>query len=364
MYGRHKITQSHTDRYEFIVFLRAIAPLLVLWAHLGEWLPLALNIHWRPTQLWVDWVTRPLYLYQSGGHLGVILFFLISGYVVTHSSMREGVYSFLIRRAFRLLPMLVLALVFAVLVAAILSALQLPTPLGVGSTSPRDFALNAVLLTWLVDAPYVLSVTWTLFIEVVFYALTAAIIPATSRWPFATSAIALAVTSAFIAFGWKLGLHVELLVYLPILLVGRLVYFASRSFAWRWAALICGAWVAFVALYILINGDYLWTFAQPPLLTYVYAFAIFLLAARLVKWTPGPLRFVADTSYSLYLLHLPIGSLLGIILTAMGVNFSIVFVLVIIACLTTSWIFYTLIEKPMQRHGRMLSVGKLPSRMA
>lgn len=76
------------ERFAFIHGLRGIAALLVVWSHLsGFWL----LEHGKTSalqDLWYQFVARPFTLYQNGGHLGVVLFFLISGYIITHASAR------------------------------------------------------------------------------------------------------------------------------------------------------------------------------------------------------------------------------------------------------------------------------------
>src|SRR3954471_7664690 len=82
-------------RIAFVHALRGIATLLVLWAHLsGWWLTEAA----RSSPLlvyWIDLVCRPLHLHQNGGHLGVLVFFLVSGFIITHVSLRESRAEFL-----------------------------------------------------------------------------------------------------------------------------------------------------------------------------------------------------------------------------------------------------------------------------
>ena len=93
----------------FIQYLRGLAPVLVLWAHLsGFWL-YAHGRGWKVETDWFVYVSRPLNLYENGGHLGVVLFFLVSGWIITYTSRRETLRTFGIKRAFRLLPALWLA---------------------------------------------------------------------------------------------------------------------------------------------------------------------------------------------------------------------------------------------------------------
>ena len=81
--------------------------MLVIWVHLNAWYAHEMKIAWPGNDhYWRNWVVAPLRLYQDGGHLGVILFFLISGYIITVVSLRETPLEFALKRLFRLGPIL------------------------------------------------------------------------------------------------------------------------------------------------------------------------------------------------------------------------------------------------------------------
>jgi peptidoglycan/LPS O-acetylase OafA/YrhL len=76
---------SNAGFFPFIHMLRGIAPLMVLWAHLVFYWLVAHNINtWSGSGPWYYWVVSPFHLYQNGGHLGVVIFFLVSGFVITY----------------------------------------------------------------------------------------------------------------------------------------------------------------------------------------------------------------------------------------------------------------------------------------
>jgi peptidoglycan/LPS O-acetylase OafA/YrhL len=125
--------------------LRAVAVLLVVYAHLTRFAFTGLR---AVTGEWLH-----------AGTAGVMLFFLVSGYIVPASLERHGdLRRFWISRARRLLP-LYLA-VIAVLVAA---------------RPPEDpvvsAAGHATMLPFLTGVPLVTAVFWTLSFEMVFYLL-------------------------------------------------------------------------------------------------------------------------------------------------------------------------------------------------
>jgi len=111
MDSNDKIIQQKRRFFPFIHILRGIAPLMVVWAHLVWWL-IYNQIDW-PLYQWMYWtIIKPLHIFQNFGHLGVAIFFLISGFIISASLSREKRLEFLIKRLCRLGP----ALIFATLV--------------------------------------------------------------------------------------------------------------------------------------------------------------------------------------------------------------------------------------------------------
>jgi peptidoglycan/LPS O-acetylase OafA/YrhL len=149
---------NHTSRYlADIDGIRAIAVLAVITNHLNsDWLP--------------------------SGHLGVDIFFVISGYVITTSllaydqntiSIMEGLISFYAKRIKRLIP----ALLFFITVMAALMSLFNPQPANDGITGiAATFAVsNFYLLSTATDYfgqsadLNFFTHTWTLAVEEQFY---------------------------------------------------------------------------------------------------------------------------------------------------------------------------------------------------
>src|SRR5829696_6677708 len=79
----------------------ALAPLPVLWVHLY------VQPFWLHERL--DEVITLLRI--APGHLGVVIFFFVSGFVISHVAMAETRREFIIKRVFRIWPTLALAIV-------------------------------------------------------------------------------------------------------------------------------------------------------------------------------------------------------------------------------------------------------------
>ncbi len=157
----------------FIDWLRAIAPAIVMWAHLG---PMTLWLFGNP---WLPWAWSQssfdtLHIMEGGGHLGVLLFFLVSGFIISYVADQETRAEFATKRIFRIFPMLFCG----VAIAFVLSRL-IPGEL----FSFRDLVLSASLLDHLSTTQKLLTVTWSLIPEVGFYALMIAFFDHITRRP-------------------------------------------------------------------------------------------------------------------------------------------------------------------------------------
>jgi len=91
-------------QFGFIDLLRGPAALLVLYSHyVGIYLASIHQTYWLKE--WVNTLfVRPLVIVDQFGQLGVMVFFLISGFIITHVARSENVLRFGIRRVFRIYP--------------------------------------------------------------------------------------------------------------------------------------------------------------------------------------------------------------------------------------------------------------------
>jgi peptidoglycan/LPS O-acetylase OafA/YrhL len=345
------------DQIAFIHLLRGVAPLIVLWAHLGGWW---LYVAGRTSGLqtgWTDLVCRPFHLYQDGGHLGVLLFFLVSGFVITHVSLRENRGEFLVRRVFRLMPTLIVAVACLPPLAWACAKLDLPAPMGTESTS---YFSGILLLNYFTGGPQVLTVLWTLFIEVLFYALTFGLIAFSKRRPIAATWLMLAVPHllnvAAIALS-SLRMAMWGVMYLPFLLIGRCIYLGWSHKEDFHQALLVGlvSYGSFLLIYENISPGRLFLPGGGPAISHLYAVGIFLaLCASGLRKIPAVLSFAAEISYSLYLLHAPLGGTLLFLLTKHGIPYEMALPIAILVVVGTSYLVFRTVELPAQGLGRRI----------
>lgn len=349
----------------FIHILRGVAALLVVWSHLsGYWL-LETGRTSAAQDLWYQWVGRPLHLYQNGGHVGVVLFFLISGYIITHTSLREDRRSFAIKRVLRILPALAVAVLVTWVIVTVAHAADLPL-IGFAEAPWWRWLMAVFLLDGFVAPRLVLDVTWTLVVELIFYLLIFSVIRLQRARPLASTWImtGIWIIGSFVFF--NVGFFAShgnawAMYWVGFLLVGRVIYFVQNGRITPVDGIVLGVWILLVfgLLVEAVSPGYLlapggWVGIE-PLVSYVLVLLIFL---TMLRWAPraapAPFRFFGDISYSLYLFHLPIGLFVLALLETMEIPetlMTFIAIAVSIGAATVSWL---LVEKPTQKLARRL----------
>lgn len=298
-------------RFTFLDVLRALAVSLVIYCHLiGVWLHQHAenSVAAGPLQ---GFATHPLDIALNVGNFGVVLFFLVSGFIVTHTGFTERPRQYLVKRLLRIYPMLIVA----VLLAATLFAVHLH-PLTTGNpttTTPLTLLTNASLANYLLTPQVVLvDVAWSLVVEILFYALLLIALPLLRHtvWPVILGELTL--IALILATGHLTGpTYYQLAVsagYLPALFAGQAIWAVWSRRIPPWAGILLGAAAA---------TEYVWAGSYRQTTVYHYdlnlalGLAVFLIAL-LAEPKLKPIRWIgylADRSYSLYLLH----GLLGIV---------------------------------------------------
>lgn len=338
------------SRFPALDGLRGLAVLMVVYDHLFAVAGERMAGHAFTPVPWVrEWISGPLGIIQDFGWFGVCLFFLISGFVITHSARRESLRTFAVRRLFRIGPPLVVAVM-------VVLALDLAT----GVRRPwADYMFGLTLAGYFtVPQIVVLGVAWTLVIEVVFYALMATVSPlfklAHPAWG---TAFATAVPLVVIVHARDLGdaffLLAASVAYLPILLMGSALYLKETATAPDWTVALL--LVANLAIFMLglrsIHTAFL-PLSNSYLLTLVYASALFTLSVD--RSASRPLGWVGDISYSLYLLHGTLGFFFVQHALAWGAGRAAPW-LATAASLAVSYVMYRTVERPAIEFGKRLA---------
>lgn len=344
-------------QFGFIDLLRGPAAMLVLYSHyVGIYLASVHQTYWLK-----EWVTtlfvRPLVIVDQFGQLGVMVFFLISGFIITHVARSENPLRFGIRRVFRIYPAYWLAAIVVIGFGISGTGFEL--------TWLRHWAdvLRIVSITNYLHAPQhlVLGVGWTLQIEIMFYALVACVMPLIRRAPLWALVVELAVVFAVIAHAHSLGddwyLFAANVAYLPYMLIGQTIYFYWAGGLKGGCALLLGWMCYFAALF----GIYriLTTFLQPTesrILCLVLALAVFVWALN-YGHRVGLMRvpkFFSDISYSLYLIHGPLGLLLLVKLHPL-IGYGNALAIATLTSIAAAAAIHYIVERPCIRVGRRIS---------
>jgi len=287
------------ERLGYVDSLRLIAAGLVLLQHLAE--------------RGGGWLAR-FVLAPGPGVAGVVLFFLISGYVIPFS-VRSGLAwrQFAVRRLLRIYPLYLAVLGLLAMVGASGLVEQWA---GVQRLEAGAWIANVLLVQDFLGQPAILGVSWTLPLELGWYALFAVGLIALGER--AAPVLAAAVPAGLIAMALlslALGLRIPLgrpgLIHAAVL--GwqacrlRSGALSARAFAWNAAAFMGVTWLTAIVSFghfaharislSQVLGP--WTFATLLFLA-VVLFGPFRSARVLATgWLPR----LGAASFSLYLLH-------------------------------------------------------------
>ncbi|MFC0549546.1 acyltransferase family protein [Planotetraspora thailandica] len=376
--------RTHATRLAWLDALRGIGAMAVVCEHMLPWLMPALRPYWF-----------------NLGMYGVLVFFLVSGYIIPASLEHRGdVRSFWISRIFRLYPLYLL-----VIVVVLVLAIWFP----VREQVPRDPSAVAAHLTMLLDVVHIGGVAdpmWTLSYEMVFYLIVTALFvggvhtrSGTLAIVFGAVAIAagLVLSAPLLPGPWPAIVTCVIFVAgLACLISGRfrtaaayalgamaLVLLMFGSFVpWFGAAILAvmftgtaiqrweagtGGLAPVVVSAVLVALSPVWSiqagwwWVQPDvwITTVALAGITFGLGMALRgRRVPGVLTWLGLISYSIYLLHHP---MLRVLNTALGdlrhlspVTRTALMCGYVAALLALSWVTYRFVEFPAQRLGKRI----------
>jgi peptidoglycan/LPS O-acetylase OafA/YrhL len=328
------------DRIQRVVVLdalRGVASFGVCWYHFT---------HGNPTFL------RPGPLKFSGefGWLGIEVFFVISGFVIPFALSRNdydirGSGRFLVKRVVRLDP-------------PYFTTIILILGLGYLSSKTPGFQGNSFMLSWpqlllhvgylnaFFGYPWLNPVFWTLAIELQYYLLVAFIFPLLlTRRPVirigtlaSLAALSFAVPAPQFVFHWLL-----------LFLLG------IATFQFRDGALGKGMYLTHITA--ITSAAFFSLGAVITLAALITALAIAFVNMR----RSGVLGWLGKISYSLYLLHAPIGGRFINLSTRFGDALWVKCAALIAASLASilaAWLLYRLVELPAQRWSAAIGYRK------
>lgn len=238
------------------------------------------------------------------GKICVVVFFLISGYVIPYSLFNKDLNQFAVSRFFRLFPAYWVAIISSIIVTGFPPFIQLLT--------------NITMLQKFVGQPDLVGVFWTLQIELIFYFICALMFY--SGLLFNQTAI-LRLFYALLGFSFVLATirfvtDIKLPVVVPLGLDVMFLGLLYRRFERKEGNLDGKKILNLIAIFVIFllpisfmayNKDY--GFGEKwykYFVSYTLAILIFVAFSK-YKWHTKTLVYLGAISYSLYLLHPVIG---------------------------------------------------------
>lgn len=278
---------------------------------------------------------------QAAGRIGVTLFFVLSGYLITHhlaAALAEDgrglgvVTRHYRRRALRILPPLAVMLL---VVTAIATAVGTVTIVGPAAVSSAFMVANlpaplGVDLLWL-------SHMWSLSVEAQFYLVLPVLLVAGFIHRFVAAAVIVGAATVLVLYPAASGLGIGCLLAVA----------GARAVPRLWPPLLTLAGCAVMLVSATMDNQSAYYHLVPAWTASVGAGLIVgAAAARTSSSTANPVKRVGQISYSLYLWHLPIGAVLFPAAYAAGYPWWVAAVAAVALSVATAEISYRFVESP------------------
>ena len=339
---------KNNARFVFLDYMRIFAFVSVLVGHKFYAYVLAVSndptIH--ATARLIASLLLPIF---NGGGAGVVVFFLVSGYIILHVLQTAEPVEFIVKRAFRIYPLYI----FAILLEYLLLALYGQAP-GLSTLLPQLLLVGDVFGT-----PYALNgVEWTLRLEIAFYVFmsVARLLKMTTErkrlLPYVlvgatfVCSVASPIPSAEV---WSKGC---LTIYGPFLLLGSVFYlFEKKQIGLTFFAFFTGL-VFFQYFRLIATYQQGWLAAHFAILAVLifaaaWAFQKHLTAAAWVL-------LLSDMTYAVYLLHNWFFEYAKKWLAQLSISVLNADIQALIVLLLTCFLLVKFVEKPGIRLGRSL----------
>ncbi len=344
--------EEERERIHGLDFLRGVASLAVCWAHLTSF------IFATPDGWFLSAVRQTV----NHGWLGVEVFFVISGFVIPYSLHRAkyevGSYpTFIAKRLVRLDPPYLVSIALVLALAYAYAFVKGIVPQVDGA--PVDAARVLLHLGYLNVAfgyEWLNPGFWTLALEFQYYLLVGLVFPVfvtrrawARRLAFACFGAAALLADNTLADGAPYSNFI--LRFVPLFLLGAATFQHRARVVGRVEyalLLLSAACVSFVSV------------GWRATVAALFAVAVI----NLYRRRSALADFFGRISYSLYLLHWPVGyltlSLLGLKLLRASSDASkllLIFVAFVV-CVVASWVLYLAVERPAQRWSSRFSYGR------
>lgn len=333
--------QGQQSRLLYLDAIRGIAALFVVFSHFAERTPLH---------------KLALFNYFTPGQFGVVIFFILSGYVIPFS-FKRGLADFAISRFFRLYP----AYWVSVALAVICSVTFLDIKPGLSTV-----AANLTMVQKLLGFPDLFGVYWTLLVELAFYFFCAGLFVSRAldnvktRFIFSLVLLFSALAAALANKIYGLSTTVGIQTFLSLMLFGSMWrdFTVEKSleagrFSAIWVLLFCAVF-PIIALLAYDVDKGLGESAKNFTGSFIGGLLFFMVFTTLIKLQARWITYLGTISYSIYLIH-PFFLIWIASAMSMATEFDVpVFMLYVAAVIATASLSYFLVEKPSIAIGRKL----------
>ncbi|MEV0642834.1 acyltransferase [Streptomyces sp. NPDC050619] len=294
-----------------------------------------------------------LHNYFAYGPLGVQIFFVISGFVISMSGWGRTLQSFFASRASRLMPAYWAAVVLVTAVFALPMVFY-------KAVSPSDALVNLTLLQEPLGADRVLGVDWTLWVEIRFYALFAlcVVLPGASRRRVVLFCAGWTLAAAIAQAAHQPLLDLVLMPeYAPFFIggVGLYLVHRDRKDVYAWAIVVMSFLIGQrYSVQSLYNASDPNAFAHRTSLgiVLVVAFGFVAVAAIALGWLKWAnwrwLTVAGALTYPFYLVHEHLGwVVIRTLHIKLGLPSAATFALTVASMLVLAWLLNRFVEKPL-----------------
>lgn len=347
--------------YKFLHYLRVLAMAMIFFDHLG----LFRNPQWFLGGILDKLFCRPLNIIQYFGALGVVLFFLISGFLFVNSLQNsENKKRFFIKKFIKIYIPCVGSYIIFFIFQNIIAYFQ-----GEGYWKQFDFKQwieGATLFAYISGSADVINgTTWYLVPLLIFYVIGTFVL--TKNNPIKSKAPILKILSldAILLLVYFIGIsfsNIKILYfttkmswYIAFIVFGVLIYYIYNNFI-SLKSFLC---LCFINYIVAIIGVYLFSYDNyenfPYMVSMVYAIGIFCIGIFMENKLKHNkyIEFLSEISYHIYLLHMPFGSLLlSIIETKM--RFTYAFFISVLFVSIAGWLYYMILKKAMKKIEKVL----------
>lgn len=333
---------ERVGRYELLDYMRFIAALMVVLHH---WLVNGITNGKVDTISGNDWAES----WAKYGNLGVSLFFLISGFVITISTNNKTARQFTVSRFARLYPAFWIALIFTTVVTIVAGG-------DTFDVTETQFLANLTMVPGLLDQPLVDGAYWTLLYELQFYVLVLVVLfigqghRLVYLFPIWTTAM---IAATLFAPDVTAGRTYAGGFYLLFAAGALIATIRDRGPSWWNVLPLIGAWAMSVRFAMIKADDALQSkgFDLDRHVSAVVVTAFFLIIASMCIPRVAALRLpfaqsLGALSYPMYLLHAHFGYMM-LNEFANDSNKMWVYSILLVTLLALSWAIHWLVdEKP------------------